>query len=64
MFQIERKVVASGVIGQYNHEWVVQRLYDKKYDNESYTLYINEKYVDCFPSVVKALAVLVEQFEE
>jgi hypothetical protein len=64
MTHIERKTVASGVIGQYDHEWEVQRLYDKKNDSECYNLYINKVYICCFSSIVKALSVLVETFDE
>lgn len=64
MAKIEKTVVASGIIGQYNHEWEVHRLYDKKHDSESYNLYINKEYVDCFKSVVDALDTLVYNFKE
>jgi hypothetical protein len=64
MRQIERTIVASGIIGQYGHEWVVMKLYDRKYDSESYNLYINKEYIGDFPSVLKALAVLIDHFTE
>lgn len=64
MSQIDRKIVASGVIGQYCHEWAVMKLYDKKYDSECYDLYINKEHIASYSSVVKALAELVNQFEE
>ena len=64
MAQIERTVVASGIIGEYSHEWEVHRLYDKKYDSECYNLYINREYIEYFPSVVEALDALVENFRE
>ena len=64
MARIEHKTVASGIIGHYDHEWEVQRLYDRKNDSECYNLYINKEYIDYFPSVVEALSVLVENFKE
>ena len=64
MAQIKRTVVASGIIGEYNHQWEVHKLYDEKYDSECYNLYINKDYVDCYPSVAKAIVVLVENFKE
>lgn len=64
MAQIERTVVASGIIGQYDHKWEVHRLYDKKYDGECYNLYINEIYICCFSSIAEALGVLAETFNE
>ena len=64
MTQIERTVVASGVIGKYSHEWTVIRLYDRKNDSECYNLYINEEYIGHYPSVVVALDVLTDQFKE
>lgn len=64
MTQIERKTVASGIIGKFNHEWAVQKLYDKKYNSECYNLYINEIYICCFSSIAEALAVLAESFIE
>ena len=64
MSKITRTTAASGIIGQYNHEWSVYKLYDKNYDSECYNLYINNEYVGYYPSVVKAIAVLVENFDE
>lgn len=64
MAQIERTVVASGVIGLYNHDWKVIKLYDKKYDSECYHLYIHEEYISDYTSVVEALAGLVNIFTE
>lgn len=64
MARIERTMVASGIIGIFSHEWKIVKLYDIKYDSESYNLYINEEYYGDYPSVVKALATLVNQFEE
>lgn len=64
MSKIERTVVASGIIGEYNHEWTVIRLYDKKYDSSSYNLYINKEYIGDYPSVIEALTALVDQFTE
>ena len=60
--QIIRTVVASGVIGQYDHEWIVVRLRDTKYESESYELFINEEHEYSAQSVAEALAVLVENF--
>ena len=62
MARIEREVVASGVIGQFNNKWSVHRLTDKKNDSECYNLYINEEYIDYYSSVAKALYELAEQF--
>lgn len=64
MKQIVRTTVASGVIGQYSHEWSVIKLHDRRYDSESYELFISEEHVASFPSVVEALAALVEEFSE
>lgn len=64
MAQIERRIVASGIIGQYCHEWAVMQLHDVKYDTECYDLYINKEYIGSRDSIVEALSLLVEQFEE
>ena len=65
MSRIIRTTVASGVIGQYDHEWTVIRQYDPKSDSECYDLFINQEHVHVpVASVVEALAVLVEQFSE
>ena len=64
MKHITQTTVASGVIGQHNHEWTIIKLYDKKYDSESYELFINEEHIASLGSVVEALTVLVDQFCE
>ena len=64
MARIQRTVVASGIIGQYGHEWVIMRLYDMKNNSECYDLYINKNYYDSYPSTFEALDMLVDQFRE
>lgn len=64
MGKIRQTVVASGIIGQYRHEWQVHELYDVERDSACYNLYINKEYVGHASSVSKALAMLVEQFDE
>lgn len=64
MKQIKRTIVASGVIGQYSHEWTVIRLYDTKYDSESYEVFVAERHIASVSSVVEALSVIVEEFSE
>ena len=62
MKQITQTTVASGVIGQFNHEWAVVMLHDQKYDSRSYELFIGEEHIVSVASVVEALAVLVGEF--
>ena len=64
MKHITQTTVASGVIGQFNTDWAVIRLYDKKSDSESYELFIQEEHIASVSSVVQALSVLVEEFCE
>jgi hypothetical protein len=64
MSRIIRTTVASGVIGQYDHEWTVIRQYDPKSDSECYELFINREHIVTINSVVEALAILVEEFTE
>ena len=64
MARIKRTLVASGVIGQYDHEWQVMMQYDSEYGSECYDLFVNKEFIDSFSSVVNALAELVEQFAE
>lgn len=64
MSRIKYETVASGIIGQYNHEWLVRRLYDPKYDSECYDLFINQENVGSYGSVVEALSDLVNDFSE
>ena len=65
MTRIKRTVVASGVIGLYDHEWKITRVYDIKLDSEFYTLEINKGYYfETCDSIVEALSLLVENFKE
>ena len=64
MARIKSTVVASGVIGRYNHEWQVMMQHDNKYGSECYDLFIDKEFIDSFSSVVKALAELIDQFDE
>ena len=64
MDRIVRTVVASGIIGRFNHDWYVEELYDNKCNNKRYNLYINKEYINCFPYVVEALNELVYRFIE
>lgn len=64
MARIKRTVVASGVIGKYDHEWQVMMQYDSEYGSGCYDLFVNKEFIDSFSSVAKALTELVKQFEE
>ena len=64
MKSIKRTSAASGIIGQFDTNWEIVRLYDRTYDCESFNLYIAGLYVEAFPSVVEALKELVNQFSE
>jgi len=64
MEKIRHTVVASGIIGQYRHEWEVHELCDVKSESVCYVLYINKENVGHAFSISKALAMLVEQFDE
>lgn len=61
--RIESTRVANGIIGKYDHEWIVVKLYDTVNSSAIYNLYINKEYIGYYPSVVEALAELVNQFE-
>lgn len=63
MVRIKRTVVASGVIGQCDHEWEVKMLCINKYA-KCYDLYINKEFINSFSSVAMALVALTEQFAE
>ena len=62
MSKQKRTTVASGVIGEYSHEWAVVQVCDQKYNSETYELFIGEERIASAASVVEALAVLVDEF--
>lgn len=63
MARIESEIVASGIIGRYSC-WKIIRLRDIKHDNECFELHINDLFHGSHFSVLEALKVLIDQFEE
>ena len=69
----EHKVVASGVIGQFNHEWQIVFRDGIRHHAEWYDLFVKSPSIEgkemwdrfgSYNSVVEALAALVDEFSE
>ena len=64
MARIKTDLVASGVIGKFDRQWKVLRLYDCSTNESCYDLYVEDEAIGSFGSVVDSLDVLVDMFKE
>ena len=57
-------IAASGEIGKYRVYWKIVRTWDTKTDVDTYELYIDSEFIDSFSSILNAMKVLIDQFDE
>lgn len=62
MTNIEKSIAASGVIGKFDTDWVIMRVYDRKEDTVCYDLSISDRDAVTFDTVSDALKELLIQF--
>lgn len=61
---VDITTVASGIIGEYGHDWEVKRFYVWRNEETFYELYVHGERWTQHKSIAEALAVLVDQFSE
>lgn len=61
---IQAVIVASGVIGRFDHDWHITRVRDYNDDSESYMLYIRNEPILSTKTVAGALLALVNHCNE